>query len=85
MASIPSKVRRKYVVEVTTKEQRNLDGLSSGVSGLDLADVDSDILDNFDSDYDYELVVNDFGGRKKGLPRVTEEDRELLKLISSDL
>ena len=73
------------MVEVTTKEQRNLDELSSGISGLNLPDVDSGILENIDSDYDYELVVNDFAYKEKGVPRVTEQDRELLKLISSDL
>lgn len=53
--------RRKKVVEVTKKEEHDLEGISSGISGLHLEDVESDILDNFDSDYDYELRVNDLG------------------------
>lgn len=32
--------------------------MSSGISKLGLEEVDSDILDNFDSSYEYELVVN---------------------------
>jgi hypothetical protein len=44
---------RKNMVEVTTRERDDLNNLSSGVSGLNLEDVDSDLLDNFDSDYEY--------------------------------
>ena len=43
---------------MTRNEQRKFEDLSSGVSGLNLADVDSDVLDDYDSNYDYELVVN---------------------------
>ncbi len=53
---------------------------------MNLEDVDSDLLDNFDSDYEYSVRVNDLkGSRYKALPKLTEEDRELLKLLSSDL
>ncbi len=74
------------MVQVTTREKDDLNNLSSGVSGLNLEDVDSDLLDNFDSDYEYEVRINDLkGSRFKALPKLTEEDRELLKLLSSDL
>ena len=58
--------------------------MSSGISRLGLEEVGSDILDNFDSSYEYEIVVNEFGERVK-MPKMTEADRQLLKLITSDL
>ncbi len=58
--------------------------MSSGISRLDLEDIDSDILDNFDSDLQYEFVINQLGERVK-MPKLTEADRELLKLMTSDL
>lgn len=58
--------------------------MSSGISKLGLEDVGSDILDNFDSSYEYEFMVNEFGERVK-MPKITEADKELLKLITSDL
>lgn len=51
-----------------------------------MEEVDSDVLDNYDSSYEYEIRVGDLDLRKfKGVPKISEEDRELLKLISSDL
>lgn len=32
--------------------------MSSGISRLNLEDVDSDLLDNFDSSFEYEFVIN---------------------------
>jgi hypothetical protein len=58
--------------------------MSSGVSRLGLEDIDSNALDNFDSSLEYEFVVNDNGERVK-MPKLTEADRELLKLMTSDL
>jgi hypothetical protein len=37
-----------------------LDNISSGLSNLNLEEIDSDILDNFDSDYEYSLRINEF-------------------------
>ena len=48
--------------------------MSSGISRLGLEDVGSDLLDNFDSSYEYEFVVNEFGERVK-MPKMTEADR----------
>lgn len=58
--------------------------MTSGISKLGLEEVDSDILDNYNSDYDYELVINEWGEEIK-MPKITEADKELLKLITSDL
>lgn len=53
---------------------------------MGLEEVGSSILDNYDSSYDYELRVDEIDRRKvKGVPKISEEDKELLKLISSDL
>ncbi len=41
------------------------------------------MLDNFDTDYDYSIVVDENGRRK--VPKVSNADKELLKLINSDL
>lgn len=47
--------------------------MSSGVSKLHLDDIDSDILDNFDSSFEYEMRVNELDRKKfKGLPFMTE-------------
>jgi hypothetical protein len=35
-----------------------------GVQNLTSQDIDSDILDNFDSDYEYELKINNFNDKK---------------------
>ena len=58
--------------------------MSSGISKLNLGDIDSDILDNFDSSYEFEIVVTE-DGRKVKIPKVTQADKELLKLINSDI
>ena len=74
------------IVEITTNEEQKLHDISSGISALGLEDIGSDILDNYDSSYDYELRVDEVDRKKfKGIPKITEEDKELLKLISSDL
>lgn len=71
---------------MTAKDQQRLGDLSSGVSGLGLEDPDSEILDNFDSSYEYELHVNEIDSKKyPKIPRLSEEDKELLKLLNSDL
>ena len=47
-----------------------------GLQNLTSQDIDSDILDNFDSDYEYELKINNFNDKKfKKLPKMTEEDQ----------
>lgn len=48
--------------------------MSSGISKLNLDEIDSDILDNFDSSYDYEIVVDEWGKEMK-VPRITEADK----------
>jgi hypothetical protein len=58
--------------------------MSSGISRLGLEDINSDILDNFDSSLEYEFVIN-ANGEKVRMPKLTEADRELLKLMTSDL
>lgn len=58
--------------------------MSSGISKLGLEDVSSDLLDNFDSSLEYEFVINENGERVK-VPKLSEADRELLKLMTSDL
>lgn len=67
------------------KDEKKLNDLSSGISSLNLEDIDSDILDNFDSSYDYEVLINAIDGKDKRIPKISEGDKELLKLISSDL
>lgn len=79
------KHHRKNIVEITSKEEEKLRDFSSGISQLHLEDIDSDILDNFDSSYDYSILINQIEGRNKAMPKITEADKELLKLISSDL
>ncbi len=58
--------------------------MSSGISKLHLEDVDSDVLDNFDSSLEFQFVVNERGDKVK-MPKLTEADRQLLKLMTSDL
>lgn len=41
------------MVEINPDQQDMYDHMSSGISKLGLADIDSDILDNFDSSYEY--------------------------------
>ena len=65
-------------------EESQYENMSSGISILGLQDIDSDVLDNFDSSYDYELVINEFGEEVR-MPRLTDGDKELLKLMTSDL
>lgn len=65
-------------------EESQYENMSSGISKLGLQDIDSDVLDNFDSSYDYELVINEFGEEVR-MPRLTDGDKELLKLMTSDL
>lgn len=48
--------------------------MSSGVSRLGLEDVDSDLLDNFDSSLEYEFIINE-KGEKIRMPKLTEADR----------
>jgi hypothetical protein len=80
------KNKRLNIVEVTPGEEQRLRDISSGISQLGLEDIDSDILDNFDSSYEYELRVDQLDRKKfKGIPKMTEDDQELLNLISSDL
>ncbi len=69
---------------MTRKEKLRYDDLSSGIDDLNLADVDSEILDNFDTSYEYSIHLDQFGQRTK-MPKVSEADRELLKMINSDL
>lgn len=47
------KQKRRNIVEITAKEKNKLNDFSSGISELGLEDVDSSILDNYDSSYDY--------------------------------
>jgi hypothetical protein len=47
--------------------------MSSGISKLHLDDIDSDILDNFDSSYEYEMRLNEMDRKKMGgLPFMSE-------------
>lgn len=48
--------------------------MSSGISRLHLEDVDSDVLDNFDSSLEFQFVVNERGDKVK-MPKLTEADR----------
>lgn len=58
--------------------------MTSGISSLNLEDVESSILDNFDSSFEFEIVVME-DGRKVKMPKITKADQELLKIMSSDL
>jgi hypothetical protein len=42
------------------------------------------MLDNFDSSLEYEFIINKDGETVK-MPKLSEADRELLKLMTSDL
>ncbi len=55
---------------MTRKEKLHYDGLSSGIDDLNLADVDSEILDNFDTSYEYSIHLDEFGQRTK-MPKVS--------------
>ena len=81
---LPSKSKYKNLVEINKRQQSEMNDMSSGISKLGLNEIDSDILDNFDSSYEYQLIVNE-DGRKVRMPKTTQADRELLKLMNSDL
>ena len=49
---------RKQIIPMNRKEKEEYDGLSSGVDQLNLADVDSEVLDNFDTSYDYSIHLD---------------------------
>lgn len=51
---------------------------------MNLADVDSQILDNFDTSYEYSIHIDENGKHTK-VPKISQADKELLKMINSDL
>ena len=58
--------------------------MSSSISNLDLRSVNTNQLNNFDSDFEFE-IVDKKRPPKHGLPVVSEYDQELMKLINSDI
>jgi hypothetical protein len=66
------------------KEHQDYEAFSSGIDSLNLGDVDSEILDNFNTSYEYSIHV-DMNGKEGKIPKISEADKELLKLINSDL
>lgn len=78
------KLKRKNYIEMNQKEASVYENMSSGISRLGLEEVDSDALEGFDSSYEYEIVINEHGERVR-MPKISQADRELLALITSDL
>lgn len=65
---------RKQVVEMNRREKEDYDALSSNIDDLNLQDVDSEILDNFDTSYEYSIHIGEDGERVK-MPKVSEADK----------
>ena len=55
---------------MTRKEKQNYDDLTSGIDDLNLADIDSEILDNFDTSYEYSIQLDENGKNTK-VPKVS--------------
>lgn len=71
------------LIEIDKEQKNRLENMSSGMSNMGLESIDGRILNNYDSDFEYSL--HEIDRRRKGVPVPTEADKELMKLINSDL
>lgn len=77
----PKKPAQKIYLDEEQRER--LEKIDTSIEDLGLKSIGSNTIKNFDSDFQFEIHAKN--KKKAGLPVITEYDRELMKLITSDL